>query len=250
MQRLVRLFALPLAILVLWIAASHFGWVNTLLLPRPEDVMFAAIEMVRSGEWVRHVLSSFSRSLAGFAVSALLAMTLAFWLAGHRRSRESMELVLESVRVVPPLSLVPLLILWLGIGEAPKIAIVILASFFPIYLSALTSFTTLHNQFSELAEIYHLSPKEKFFEISLPASLPQLITGLRLGFGYSWRALVGAELLGAASGLGYLIQDASELARSDRMMVGILSIALLGILGDCIFRLIAKKYAPWSVIRK
>ena len=130
----------------------------------------------------------------------------------------------------------PLLILWLGIDEAPKLAIVVLASFFPIYLSALTALRSVSSKYKELAQMLGLTESARVQEILLPGAAPGILTGLRLGFGYAWRALVGAELIAAASGLGYLIEDASSLARTDVVMVGILTIAGLGILCDQLFR--------------
>ncbi len=140
---------------------------------------------------------------------------------------------MEALRFIPPLSLVPLLILWLGIGEASKVAIVILASFFPIYFNALSGFRQIDKNFTELATVLRLNKKKNFFHVkSFPGSLPSVLTGLRLGFGYSWRALVGAELIAASSGLGYLIGDASEMSQTDKSVCGHFQYAaILGILG-------------------
>ena len=142
-----------------------------------------------------------------------VAIPLAYFFYYSPASEKRAKLLLEALRFIPPLSLIPLLILWLGIGEAAKLSIVFLASFFPLYL--------------------------------IPASLPNIFTGLRLGFGYSWRALVGAELIAASSGLGYLIGDAGEMSRTDKVFVGILCIAVLGVLGDQLFQLFGKRLTPW-----
>lgn len=232
---------LPIAILAIWFIASQEGWTNTLLLPTPGSVITAAAEMIRDGELSRHVAASLSRTLSGFLFSSCLALTLAWLFSRHPLAEKQGHVLLEAVRVVPPLSLVPLLILWLGIGEAPKITIVILASFFPIYLSALSGLRHVDARWDELARSLTLTRWEKLRHISIPAALPALVTGLRLGFGYSWRALVGAELIAASSGLGYLIQDSAEMSRSDRMVVGILSIAVLGIVMDALFALAARR---------
>lgn len=233
---------LPIAILAIWFIASQEGWTNTLLLPTPGSVIAAAAEMIRDGELSRHVAASLSRTLSGFLFSSCLALTLAWLFSHHLLAEKQGHVLLEAVRVVPPLSLVPLLILWLGIGEAPKITIVILASFFPIYLSALSGLRHVDARWDELARSLSLTRWEKLRHISIPAALPALVTGLRLGFGYSWRALVGAELIAASSGLGYLIQDSAEMSRSDRMVVGILSIAVLGIVMDALFALAARRF--------
>ncbi|OLA94338.1 MAG: hypothetical protein BHW60_02260 [Sutterella sp. 54_7] len=173
---------------------------------------------------------------SGFLLSASAALGLALLLYRRPLWESALSLVLEALRVIPPLSLVPLLILWLGIDEAPKLAIVVLASFFPIYLSALTALRSVSSKYKELAQMLGLTESARVQEILLPGAAPGILTGLRLGFGYAWRALVGAELIAAASGLGYLIEDASSLARTDVVMVGILTIAGLGILCDQLFR--------------
>lgn len=121
-----------------------------------------------------------------------------------------------------------------------------LASFFPIYLNVFSGFKQINTAYDELSQTLRLTKLEKFRHIEFPASLPNIFTGLRLGFGYSWRALVGAELIAATSGLGYLIGDASEMSRTDRVFVGILCIAVLGIAGDQLFQFIGKRCTPWA----
>ena len=202
---------LPAVILLGWWLVTSSGAVPALLLPGPGAVAKRFLSLLDSGELLTHAAVSMGRVFAGFLLSASAALGLA-------------------------LSLVPLLILWLGIDEAPKLAIVVLASFFPIYLSALTALRSVSSKYKELAQMLGLTESARVQEILLPGAAPGILTGLRLGFGYAWRALVGAELIAAASGLGYLIEDASSLARTDVVMVGILTIAGLGILCDQLFR--------------
>lgn len=245
-RNLIEYLWLPITVLCVWLAACHLGWNNPLLLPSPQAVLDATLAMIASGELIRHIAASVSRTISGFAISTILALTLAWIFSHHRQAERQGHIVLEAVRVVPPLSLVPLLILWLGIGESPKIAIVILASFFPIYLSTFSGFQNVDKKWDELAVSLNLTKREKLLHISLPAALPAVLTGLRLGFGYSWRALVGAELIAASSGLGYLIQDSAEMSRPDLMLVGIFCIAFLGILMDWIFAALAKHFVIYS----
>lgn len=212
------------------------GAVPALLLPGPGAVAKRFLSLLDSGELLTHAAVSMGRVFAGFLLSASAALGLALLLYRRPLWESALSLVLEALRVIPPLSLVPLLILWLGIDEAPKLAIVVLASFFPIYLSALTALRSVSSKYKELAQMLGLTESARVQEILLPGAAPGILTGLRLGFGYAWRALVGAELIAAASGLGYLIEDASSLARTDVVMVGILTIAGLGILCDQLFR--------------
>lgn len=240
--------AIPVLILLFWGTASAFGWVNALLLPSPGAVLQAAFEMLQDGSLFTHMVASFSRVIGGYIVSASLALFLSWMCARHALLEKFMHYPLEFIRIVPPLSLIPLLILWLGIGEAPKIAIVMLASFFSVYLTSFSAFRHVDPKFLELAKCLKLTPQETFKHILLPQTLPSVMTCMRLGFGFAWRALIGAELIAAASGLGWLIQDASELGRTDVMMVGIFSIALLGILADIAFVYMASKISPWASV--
>lgn len=246
MKHFLQSVFLPLLLIVFWWVSTACGWINPLLLPSPSDVADCFVQMLSSGEYAGHIAASLSRALSGYVLSALTALMLA-WIFSRRPQLEPVgHYTLEALRVIPPLSLVPLLILWMGIGEAPKLMIVVLATFFPVYLTSLTAFRRTDAHHLELAQVLRLTERETFFHIRLPAALPELMTGLRLGFGYAWRALIGAELIAASSGLGYLIEDASELSQSDRMMVGILTIAVLGIVADQLFYSIARRCVPWK----
>ena len=153
--------------------------------------------------------------------------------------------VVEAARVTPPLALIPLLILWLGIEEAPKIAIVFLSSFFPIYLNSLTAIESVELKLKEVAKTLHFSSWETFRLLTIPAALPGILTGLRVGFGYSWRALVGAELIAASSGLGFMISEASEFSKTSVVFVGIFSIIVIGVCMDRLLSWAINRYAKF-----
>ena len=222
----------PLLLLALWLAASEIGAVPAVLLPSPLDVLRAFVRLAASGELFTHTLASAARSLAGFALASLAGVGLGLVFSRKPQTEQSVHIVLEALRVTPPLAMIPLLILWLGINEAPKIAIVVLSGFFPIYLNTLTAFRTVDRKLLEVGASLDFSRSEIFRLIMLPAAMPGILTGLRLGFGYSWRALVGAELIAASSGLGYLINESGEYLKTDCVFVGIITIALLGIAAD------------------
>jgi NitT/TauT family transport system permease protein/sulfonate transport system permease protein len=138
--------------------------------------------------------------------------------------------------------MIPLLILWFGIGEASKLAVIFLATFFPVFLSAFGGFNGMDGRWRELADSLELSFSRRLRRVLIPAALPQIITGLRLGFGYAWRALLGAELFSSSAGLGYLITDAEEMARIDTVYVGILVIGCLGLFFDTLLRILAGRF--------
>lgn len=211
--------ALPLAALVLlWELAARSGWVSAYLLPGPLAVLATGARLLQSGVLAAHAAASLARIGVGFLISCTAGIALAL------------------LRMIPPLALTPLLVLWLGIGNATQISIIVLASFFPVFLNALGGFRCVTAQDDELARSLDLPRWAYVACIAAPAAVPSLVTGVRLGFGYSWRALIAAELIAAGSGLGYLILDAQELQRTDVVMVGILVIGLLGWAMDWAFQ--------------
>lgn len=228
--------ALPLLGLVLaWEVVARSARVSAYLLPSPLDVSATGLHLLRDGQLWHHTQASLSRIAVGFAISCTVGIALAGAVARYRWLEELTAAPLALLRMIPPLALTPLLILWLGIGNATQVCIIILSSFFPVFLNTLTGFRQVTPQTHELARSLDLPRLTYVTHIALPAAVPALVTGLRLGFGYSWRALVGSELIAASSGLGYLILDAQELQRTDVVLVGILVIGLVGWGMDAMF---------------
>ncbi|MEG0822295.1 MAG: ABC transporter permease [Burkholderiaceae bacterium] len=241
-----RALALPALLLMAWSVGSASGWFSAYLLPPPAAVWSSALELAGDGRLTTHIGASGARVLGGFALAVALALPLGLLIALTPRLAAWLHLPLEFLRVVPPLALMPVLILWFGIGEAAKLAVVVLSSFFPIFLNTVGALRTVDSRLLELAHSLELTARERLWHVQLPAALPQTLTGLRLGFGYSWRALVGAELIAAPAGLGFLISESAEMARPDQVFVGIFTIALLGVLADWVFVRITRWCAPWA----
>ena len=232
LMRWLQYLALPLILFALWAGVSYTGRVPAILLPTPGAVWDSFVSLTVSGDLLHHTLASGFRSLAGFAIASALGLALGLLNARSAVSTRVSYLLLEAARVTPPLSLIPLLILWLGIDEAPKIAIVFLASFFPIYMNVVTAVKAVDPKLEEAAKLLRFTKSERLRYLTLPSSLPGILTGLRLGFGYSWRALVAAELIAASSGLGFLISKSAEFAKTDTVFVGIITIAVVGVIAD------------------
>jgi len=233
------------ALLGLWWAASRFGWVNAFLLPPPAKVWNTLIELAQSGALARHTLVSLQRVGLGYALAVMAAVILAIAFARSATLRRLIDPPLEFMRQVPPLALVPLLMLWLGIGEAQKIGIIVLACFFPIFLGIRGGIAQVDRKLIEVGKVCGLGQGEILWRIILPSSLPSIVIGLRIGLGYSWRALVGAELIASSAGLGYLIVDAENLARTDIVIAGILVIGVIGLLADWLLKRSIAHAAPW-----
>ncbi len=234
-MRIFKPFLFPLTLLGLWQIATASGMVSPYLLPGPGRVLETGLAMAENGTLSAHLLASLFRIAAGFSLSVMLAFAVAALLYRWKMLDDIFRGSLSFMRMTPPLALTPLLILWLGIGDASQIAVIVLASFFPIYLNTRDGLSRLNAPFRELAASLHLSRTRVVLFFLLPAATPSIITGLRLSFGYSWRALIAAELIAASSGLGYMIMDAEQMQRADEVIVGILVIGFLGWLLDAAF---------------
>lgn len=241
-----RGWVLPLALLLLWLTGSQLGLWNRFLIPSPTEVLRICLRLLASGELASHVLVSLGRVGAGFVLAFCLAFPLAALLGMKREYLAWVQPTLEFIRHIPPLAAIPMLILWLGIGESPKIMVVILATFFPIFLNTLHGILQCDARLVEVGRSFQLSPWSIFRRIIFPAALPSLIVGMRLGLGYSWRAIIGAELIAASSGIGYMILDAEQLSRPDVVVLGMLIIGIVGSFVDWMFFRLAHRLAPWT----
>ncbi|MDR2701485.1 MAG: ABC transporter permease [Spirochaetaceae bacterium] len=238
--------ALPCLLIVLWAVLSALNAVNSYLVPSPARIWSAALRLIVSGELGGHIAISLARVLGGYGISVVCALPLALLFHENLFLRRLFHGLFEMIRAVPPLALIPLLILWFGLGESSNLAVIVLAAFFPVFLNAENGFDSMDSRWLELSRSLELSFPRHLFSVLIPASLPQIITGLRLGFGYAWRALLGAELFASASGLGYLITDSQAMARVDRVFVGIITIGLLGTAFDALLRFAARKLITYD----
>jgi sulfonate transport system permease protein len=203
-------------------------------------VLHAGLELAQSGELARDVWASARRVLIGFAAAVLTAVPMAVAVAHCRGLERLLRFPLNFLRATPPLALLPLLVLWFGIGEAAKWIVIVLASFFPILLNTIAGLRSVRPDLLEMARTLDLTPLERVRFVIVPSALPTFVAGLRLAFGYCWRALVGAELIATSVGLGWLIMDAQAIARIDVVYAGILVIGTLGFLADQAFILLTR----------
>lgn len=232
---------LPLLLLAAWWAGAEWGWFNTYLLPSPVKVFSTAVVLTKKGLLYQHLKASLLRVVAGFLITFAIAFPLGIAMALRKNYYDYLEPVLEFIRHVPPIALIPLLILWLGIGEPPKLAVIILASFFPVFQNTMSGIANCDVKLLEVGKVFAFTERELFWLIILPQALPQILVGMQLGLGYSWRSLIGAELIAAASGIGYMINEAERLSRPDIILVGILAIGLLGYFIDYLFLVLGER---------
>ena len=235
-----------MVILALWELACREKLWTPYILPPPERVWETLQRMISDGELFHHVLISTKRILWGFLWAFLLSCCFSAVSLLLPKAAASYSAILEVFRHVPPLSLIPLLILWFGIGELPKTIIIVLASFFPMYLNMQDGLARCDDRLLEVGRMLRFTPLQQLWQIRLPAALPGILTGMKVGMGYSLRAIIGAEMIAADQGLGYLILDAQAMSRSDKVIIGILAIGCLGLILDGVCSLITYVALPYE----
>lgn len=245
MRKLLQGLVVPLAILIGWHFVCTRQIFSPYLLPPPSHIWAASGELLTSGALVQHLLISLQRVLLGFFLSCCFALPLGILCGQSSHFRSFCWPTLEFLRHVPPLAAVPLIILWAGIGEASKITIIVLASFFPLFLNTYSGIANCDKRLLEVGQSMGFSKWEQIRHIRLPNALESIAVGLQLALGYSWRALIGAELIAASAGIGYLILDAEEMSRPDIVIVGMLSLGIIGSLVDAMAFKVLGRMFPW-----
>ncbi len=246
-RRLTRLLA-PAIVLGVWQCISLYALDETTraLLPPPTAVAATFFEMLRSGELFRHLFDSLRREFTAFSwaiVAIPLGVAMGWWKPVH----EQINPLIEMLRPIPPLAWIPLSILWFGVGNTQNQFIILLGIFFPILLNTIAGVKSVEPNLVRAARCLGGGEAAVLRRVVLPAALPQIVTGVRIGLGVGWMALVAAELVGANSGLGFLINDARTLLRTDIVIVGMITIGLVGLGLDILIREISRRALPWSL---
>ncbi|MCW0719917.1 ABC transporter permease [Clostridioides difficile] len=246
--RLVKSVLIFFIILLLWKITNYLGIWSDYILPSPEKVYSTFLNMISDGSIFINVYASMKRVLIGFAISTAIGVPLGIFFGIYSGVYEYFKSLINFLRNTPPLALIPMLILWFGIGEESKIIIIVLASFFPIFTSTLKGIKNCDSKLIEVGRVFEFSKLQIIFKIIIPNAILDIAVGLKLALGYSFRAIIGAELVAASSGIGYLISDGKEMSRTDVVIVGIIVIGLLGIITDYIFSIIVKKVSKGKMV--
>lgn len=249
--RRVRRLAFLVALLAFWQYASTYLLSETTrtLLPPPSAMFAAAWELTTSGDLLRNLHDSLMREAVAFlwaAIAIPIGIVMSWW----PLVEEQLDPVLEILRPVPPLAWIPLSILWFGIGDTQNEFIIFLGIFFPILLNTITGVKGIEPTLVRAARCLGAPEWKILWRVVLRAALPQIVTGIRIGLGVGWMALVAAELVGAISGLGFMINDARTVLRTDYILVGMATIGLVGFVIDRTIRVAMRKLLPWSRIGK
>jgi len=235
--------------LALWTSAS-MRMNNTVLLPSPLSVVQSYAELIADGSLAKDVSASIVRVFAGFLVASTIAVPLALILAYSRVLRGLVMPLIALIRPIPPIAWIPLAILWMGLGDPPSYFITAIAAFFPIFLNSFAGGTSLQEEHVSAARSLGARPISLLTKVMLPSALPMIVTGLRIGLGQAWMAVVTAELIAAQSGLGYMIQVSRLALETSRVLVGMTVIGLLGALMIGALGVIERRViVPWNYPR-
>ena len=246
--RISRLWLL-VAFVVIWELVSIFGQrINPqldVMMPPPTAVISAASDLISRGVLFTHIFDSLYRVLLAVGAATVLGVPLGLAMGWSSRFRFAVDPLLEFIRPIPPLAWIPLSILWFGIGDVQIVYIIFLAAFFPVVLNSLAGARDVDPYLVRAGLSLGARPRELFLTVVLPAALPQIFTGMRVGLGIGWMALVAGELVAAPSGLGYMINNARTLFRSDYILLGMVLIGVLGLVLDYLMRQAARLVMPW-----
>jgi sulfonate transport system permease protein len=236
---------IPVVLLVAWQLATTLGFANTSQFPSPEMVWTAGVDLAQRGLLGQYIAISTQRVIIGFAIGAALGLSIGAIVGLSRTWDILLAPTLGGIRAVPSLAWVPLLILWLKIGEESKITLIAIGAFFPVYTTVAAALRHVDRQLVEAARAFGLRGVKLFVTVQLPAVLPNVIAGLRLALAQAWLFLVAAELIAASMGLGFLLSESGNNGRIDRVFLAILLLAVLGKLTDAIIGL----FERWAVRR-
>ncbi|HEX5786397.1 MAG TPA: aliphatic sulfonate ABC transporter permease SsuC [Burkholderiaceae bacterium] len=235
----------PVALLVVWQAASSLGWLSTRVLPSPWQVVEAFWALSSSGELWTHVKVSAWRALTGLAIGGGLGLVLGLLTGSSKLAETLLDSSVQMVRNIPALALIPLVILWFGIEEEAKLFLIAVSVFFPIYLNTFHGIRNVDPGLVEMGRTYGLDRWQLYTQVVLPGALSSILVGLRFSLGLMWVILIVAETISAQAGIGYLTMNAREFLQTDVVLVGILLYAALGKLADVFAKALERHWLRW-----
>jgi sulfonate transport system permease protein len=236
----------PVLVLMIWEFATRVGMVNLYFLPSPSSIFATFTQMLVSGLLGEHLWASIKRLTYGFLITVAFAIPLGIVVGKAKYFRYWVNPTLSFLQQIPPIAWIPIFILWLGIEEASKVAVIVYASFFPVFLNTVQGVNSVDPKFVEVGRAYMLTSLEMVSRVYIPSAAMSIFVGLRLGLSNCWRALVGAELIAASSGIGSLITDGRALSQPNMIFVAVFTIGIAGSLIDLFLKRTENRLMPWK----
>jgi len=235
----------PLGLLVLWEVLARLGVLQSVVLPRPSVIFFTAENLLATGELQGSLRASVTRAVVGFALGASVGVTLGVAVGLSRLAEALLDRSIQTVRAVPFLAIVPLVLVWFGIGEWSKVFLIALGSLFPMYLNTSLGIRQVDPKLLEMCRAMGMRGGQLITSVILPGALPSILNGVRQGLTTSWLALVVAESFGASAGIGVLATNAREFLQTDVMVLVIVLYALIGVASDVLARFLERRLLAW-----
>lgn len=235
----------PLGLVILWQILAQTGLIATRILPAPSAILQAAMRLSLSGELLKHMGISLWRAGIGFLIGGGIGLALGVLNGASPLAERLLDSSLQMIRNIPHLALIPLVILWFGIGDEARIFLVILGVFFPVYINTFHGIRSVDPKLVEMGRVYGLTHTQLFWQVILAGSLPSILVGIRYALGLMWLTLIVAETIAANSGIGYMAMNAREFMQTDVVVLSILLYALLGKVADSVVRSLEQWWLPW-----
>jgi ABC-type nitrate/sulfonate/bicarbonate transport system permease component len=235
-----------IAFIAIWQILASLGIINPFLLPSPVRVVEATYDLLIDGSLLQHVLASLERVFVGFLLAALCGIGLGLLTGWSRATSDLLKPVIEALRPIPPIAWTPIAILWFGIGNAPSYFLVFIGAIFPIFVNTFTAVRSIDRTQINAALCLGAGPGLLLRDVLIPASLPIIFPGLRIGLGIGWMCVVAAELIAAQSGLGYMIQQNRVLLQTPNVVAGMVMIGIIGFLMSAAMGMVERRVIGWS----
>lgn len=237
----------PIVILLIWEILSKKGFIKGTQLPAPSVIAETLIDLIRTREIFMHLGVSILRVTEGFLIGGVLGVFAGVQMALFKNINKAFSLIVGVLRPIPVIAWIPVLIIWMGIDEGSKITVIAIGSFWTILVSVIQGIKNVDKKYLEVARILEKDYFTLLFKVVLPAALPAIFTGVRVGIDVAWRSVVAAELIAATKGIGFMIMYARELSQIDVVLVGVFSIGITGIVIDKLLVLAERKFLKWNV---
>lgn len=237
---------IPILLIVLWQIAAQKGKINVQLFPSPLKIWQAFVKSVQNGKLQANILISLKRVLIGYIYGAVLGVVVGILLGLSKKAYRLCSFLLEILRPIPIIAWVPVLIMILGIGEVSKVIVIMIGSFWAIFLNTYDGIRSVDSKYLEVSSMFMKTRTETVLRVMLPAALPGIFTGLRIGIGSAWISVIGAELIASSAGLGYMISYSREMAQPANMYVAVFIIGIIGYLINALLKLIEKRALRWN----
>jgi len=238
--------ALIAAVLIVWYVMAGRGTLNEIIMPAPSKVAETVVSLITSGTLWTNLVISVVRVLKGYFIAVVLGVSLGILIGLSKHFERLTVLMIQIIKPIPPIAWIPLVILWFGIGESGKVFLIFLGSFFNILINVYDGIKQADEKYIEVSKSMETPFFKHIFQLIIPGAAPNIFTGLRIGLSSGWMCVVAAELVSSTTGLGYMIMNARQFGQTDVVIVGMLTIGIIGKLMDSLLRAVEKYAIKWN----